>query len=37
MALQYPIQQYPKDKNENYILGEYQKRILIPSITKKEK
>ena len=29
-ALNYPILPYPKEKNQNYILGEYQKPILIP-------
>ena len=28
-ALNYPIQPYPKGENQNYILGEYQKQILI--------
>lgn len=28
-ALNYPIQPYPKGENKNYILGEYQKPILV--------
>lgn len=27
--LNYPVQPYPKGKNENYVLGQYQKRILV--------
>ena len=29
-ALNYPILPYPKEENQNYVLGEYQKPILIP-------
>lgn len=29
-ALNYPIMPYPKGENQNYILGQYQKQILIP-------
>lgn len=28
-ALKYPIMPYPKDENENYVLGEYQQPILV--------
>lgn len=28
-ALNYPILPYPKEENQNYILGEYQKQILV--------
>lgn len=28
-ALNYPVQPYPKEENQNYILGEYQKPILV--------
>lgn len=30
-ALNYPVQPYPKEQNKNYILGEYQKPILVPN------
>lgn len=30
-CLNYPILPYPKAENKNYILGEYQKQILVPS------
>lgn len=33
-ALKYPILPYPKGKNKNYILGEYQKPIIIESRAK---
>lgn len=29
-SLNYPICSYPKGENKNYILGEYQKQILVP-------
>lgn len=29
-SLKYPIMPYPKEENQNYILGEYQKQILVP-------
>ena len=29
-CLNYPVLPYPKEPNENYILGEYQKPILVP-------
>lgn len=29
-CLNYPILPYPKEQNQNYILGEYQKQILVP-------
>jgi hypothetical protein len=29
-SLNYPVLPYPKEPNENYILGEYQKPILVP-------
>lgn len=32
----YPVLPYPKGENKNYILGEYQKQILIPVDNKKE-
>lgn len=28
--LRYPIMEYPKGENKNYVLGEYQKQILVP-------
>lgn len=30
-SLKYPILDYPKEQNENYVLGEYQKQILVPT------
>lgn len=30
-AMNYPIEPYPKEENKNYVLGEYQKPILIKS------
>lgn len=29
-SLNYPVLPYPKEENKNYILGEYQKQILVP-------
>lgn len=30
-SLKYPVVPYPKEENQNYILGEYQKPILVPA------
>lgn len=35
-ALRYPICQYPKEQNKNYILGEYQQQILVPTSNKEK-
>lgn len=32
-CLNYPIQPYPKEQNQNYVLGEYQKRTLLDTQT----
>lgn len=32
--LRYPILPYPKEQNQNYVLGEYLKPVLVPNNTK---